>query len=160
MAKKFDIYKVLGIPLTIILLVISVLLMSAIGDVREKELKISLQNVEQGTAGKSMGLIARYKMIRKRYSAAKEKASDYLAEGELMAVLSSEFSSAKPLQFNFFEKPALVIVNIVGALVGAAPVTNLSENRGHKILETAYFYERKRQFNKAVQIYSVAEEFF
>ena len=162
--KSIDLYKAVGIPLTILVCVLSVILMQVISDVRIKELKISLQNIDSGkSAGKTLALIARYRLIRNRYNAKSEGAKDYLAEGELMAVLSGEFNDGEiglESIFGFLEGPALFTVNAVGALVGAPPVTNLSEDRGHKILETAYFYERKRQFKKTVQIYSVAEEYF
>ena len=65
--KGFSVYTVIFLPLVIIFFIASVLMMKVISDVRSKEMKYSLHNLDSGSgSGRSIGLIARYRMIKKK----------------------------------------------------------------------------------------------
>jgi len=158
-----DLYKIVGIPLVLLILVGGLALMGAVTELRIKELKLAMQDLDDNQgAGRSIGLIVRYNMIKNRMLSKAEIASDYLNEGEMMAVLSGEFDN-KSLRidyFRFFEKPATVFVNALSFILGDKPIRNFSEDKGNKLIEVAYFFERKRKFKKASKVYEAAIRYF
>ena len=155
---SFDFYKFILLPGTILFLVISGFMMLVIFEVRIKELKHTLQKVNQQDSGSALRLISRYELIKKRYVSSAESAKDYLKEGELLAAQSGEFNGAKLSidSLSFLEKPAIVVVNVFASITGTPKVRDLAEDRGYKLLGIAYFYERKREFSNAINIYNTA----
>jgi tetratricopeptide (TPR) repeat protein len=137
--------------------------MLAIAEIREKELKLSLQKLDQGeTSSKTDGLIARYRLIQSQHDALKESFSDYIKEERLMALLSaSDSKNQKYLISNdLIINTAYHFVNIFNFMINLEPLIGLAENKGTKMLEIAYFYERKRNYSKAISIYDIAEKYF
>ena len=155
---SFDFYKFILLPGTILFLVISGFMMLVIFEVRIKELKHTLQKVNQQDSSSALRLISRYELIKKRYGSSAESAKDYLKEGELLAAQSAEFNGAKLSidSLSFLEKPAIFVVNVFASITGTPKVRDLAEDRGYKLLGTAYFYVRKREFSKAINIYNAA----
>lgn len=157
---KFDRHKWLGLPFNALLLIFSLLLMQVIADLRFNEMSIALENVNQKGFGlKSTGLIARYQLIRAQGTASNTvEDKSILTEAQLMTVLSGEFAEKKRKEVSipFLEGPARAVINTVNFLVGSEPLVNLEEDKGQKLLEMAYFYERKKQFNKSIFVYNAA----
>lgn len=149
-----------SIFLVIVLLVgLCIQVMRVIADIRFRELKISLQNVGgERSTGASLSLITRYQFVQNRFNQGGEKASDYLAEGELMAAASFDVSkdgidTKKP---GLLERFVVAAMNFAGKLTGSKPIADQAEDQGQKILEVAFFYERRRDFVKAIEAYNAS----
>lgn len=133
--------------------------MRVIADVRFRELKISLQNVGgERSTGASLSLIKRYQFVQNRYAQGAEKAADYLVEGELMAAASYEQTKrdAAEQKPGMFERMVVAVMNFAGKLTGSKLIADQSDNQGQRILEVAFFYERRRDFAKAIAAYNAS----
>lgn len=133
--------------------------MRVIADIRFRELKTSLQNVgSERSTGASLSLIARYQFVQNRYNEGGEKAADYLVEGELMAAASYELAKGEAAgdKAGLFERIVVAVMNFAGRLTNSKPISDLNEDQGQKILEVAFFYERRREFAKAIEAYNAS----
>ncbi len=161
--SDFDVRKWIVLPLLLLFLIISMVFMQVIAELREKELKISLEDLEDGKgSGRSVGLIARYLAARNRLQTTTEGTSAYLDEIKSVATFFQNFSREDaPLKyFPFLEKPGIYLVNIISTLMATSPLQSIKQNRGRKILEIAYFFERKREYSKAVLAYNAALKYY
>jgi len=134
-------------------------IMRVIADIRFRELKTSLQNVgSERATGASLSLITRYQFVQHRYAQGGEKAADYLVEGELMAAASLEASKAEAQteKLGLFERMVVSAMNFVGRFTNTQPIADANEDQGQKILEVAFFYERRREFAKAIEAYNAS----
>jgi tetratricopeptide (TPR) repeat protein len=96
--------------------------------------------------------------VQNRYNQGGEKAADYLVEGELMAAASYDMSKreAEEQRRGIFERVVVAIMNFAGKLTNSKPIADPSEDQGQKILEVAFFYERRREFAKAIEAYNAS----
>lgn len=149
-----------SILLVIVVLVgLCIQVMRVIADVRFRELKVQLQNVgAERSTGASLSLITRYQFVQNRFNQGGEKASDYLAEGELMAAASFDVSKdgLESRKAGLLERIVVAAMNFAGKLTGSKPIADRSEDQGQKILEVAFFYERRRDFSKAIEAYNAS----
>ena len=160
---QYDPYKVIGIPLLAFFFLFSVLFMKVIADIRIKELKIEFQNAnEKSKISQSLSLISRYLLIKERQKFKKETLKQYLKEGSSMVLMSDAFSvkSLHINNFQFLEGLGLVFINMINWFLGEEPVHNLAEDQGYKLMEIAYFYERKRIYSKAIVVYNASVKYF
>lgn len=153
-----------GAQLTILAAVVIVVAlcinaMRVIADIRFRELKASLQNVGgERSTGASLSLITRYQFVQNRYNQGGEKTSDYLVEGELMAAASFQITQPENAEqkVGLFERAVVAVMNFAGRFTNTKPIADQSEDQGQKILEVAFFFERRREFAKAIEAYNAS----
>jgi tetratricopeptide (TPR) repeat protein len=160
-AINLNALQLLAASFIVCMVVMSIILMVTITDIRLRELKSSLQNMtNERSTGASLSLIARYNFIQHRYAKGTEKSEDYLTEGELMTAISASTSTTlgNHEKIGRLEQLVIAIMNFTGRWTNSAPIENIAEDQGQKILEVAFFYERRREFGKAIGAYNASLE--
>lgn len=125
---------------------------------REKELAYNLDVLShrQDDRG-SMGLVGRYQIIRQRMEQGSESEEDYLLESRLQGVLTSihqtEEAGDSPAAGESAVEPAVkMYLRGVRAALGKQMIEDVFTSHNDQLMELAYFYERYRNYGKALEV--------
>ncbi len=161
--KKTDYYKLIGIPSILILSFLTFFVIHKMSDLRIRELQINLQRIgEENSASKSLSLLAQYnkfKTLALNFER-EENTKDYLSEVKLLATTFSIYSKKDEHQKTFLESLILSMVNGISFLIQAKPIQEIYQNKGTSLIDIGFFYQRKKQFEKAIIAYTSALSFF
>lgn len=139
--------------LCLVLLIGGLFLMRTIYDVRIEELGQNLEtNTDKTMALRSLGLIAKFKLIQSR-----------IKNGETIALLKKEaqtsYAGTESLLHVDREKLPLAygiglhVVNFVNYVAGGTPIGNRKKSSVELLVEEAYLLELRRNFAEAVTLY-------
>ena len=155
-----DWHKWAGIPINILLFLLSILFMYSISDARTWELRASLKSIgRKSVSYSSNSLVTRFELLYKKNGII-EAGKRYLEESKLAALLAGIRTSGAGETDRLFFTPALIFVNAINRLVGKSPVLGVDARFQENLLETAYFYERKRSYDRAISLYSKSLGYF
>ena len=160
MNNKIDLYKILGIPLTTILLIFIFILLEGMTSLRIKELKINLQRIgADSTRRSNMALLAKHKQLQ---NGSTEKTNNDLSEMEVMSILANKKQKEIKIEgfTRYLETPILFVVNTLSSIFGSPMIKNMNDDKRQGLLILASFYERKRYYLKAIKIFSINISFF
>ena len=164
MKKIENIYKTLGIPVVVIVVLFTFMLLEGMKSLRIKELKINLQKIGSGGFTRSnMALLAKYNQFRQSGVSPSSGVNAELFEVELMGILANE--SRVDIEVHggltyYFETPILFVVNTLSYLFGSTPIKEFKNDQTLGMLTLGTFYERKRDYLNAIKIFSTSIEFF
>lgn len=141
----------------VLILGLSVLFNMSIIDVRMQELDKTLTRVSrQQDLNKSLNMLAKYSIIKRRMERGYEDADDYTIESKVMAVIASDFLKDQPRKlstWNYIYPVVKISINAIRLLMGKSIVNETGNETDNRELEVAYFYERNRRYEKALDIY-------
>jgi len=126
-------------------------------DVRLDDLNFLLYKAAQAQdENRSLGMLARFELIRRRMERGADKSDDYELEGRVQAVLASG-QSEEPIsnRRQFLKGPARFALNIIRVCMGKDIRRLETETaKEDKVIEAAYFWERNRHYDKASAVYA------
>ena len=154
---RFDGHKWIGLPLNLIIIILGIFLIRSIFSLRINEFSSNLRKSSNTNKRvRSAGLVARYQLIQKRFNQFKGN-DNYKDEARLMAMVSGDYTGDQNRRDpGFLKVPALGIINLVNTISGSPLMVDETVDKGGRLIEMAYFYERKRQFRKAIAVYNAA----
>ena len=154
---RFDGHKWIGLPLNLIIIILGIFLIRSIFSLRINEFSSNLRKSSNTNKKvRSAGLVARYQLIQKRFNQFKGN-DNYKDEARLMAMVSGDYTGDQNRRDpGFLKVPALGIINLVNMISGSPLMVDETVDKGGRLIEMAYFYERKRQFRKAIAVYNAA----
>ena len=101
----------------------------------------------------ALNMLARFELIKKRQNQTEEEDETGL-ELKLQALASNKLIVTATKEFNLKSKVIGNIINGVGFILGKKRSKADVPNKVMANLEVAYFYERSRKYDKAIDIYS------
>lgn len=146
-------------PLLLVLAIVtfSVLFNLSIIDIRFQELDKTLYKIaHQQDLNKSLNMLAKYSIIKRRMERGAETSEDYTVESKVMAVISGDYFKEEPRQlnrWNYIHPIARIGINAIRLLMGKSVQAEAEADKENKELEVAYFYERNRRYDKALEMY-------
>lgn len=160
-ALRLDPYKWVLLPLIALLGILAFMLLQVISDLRLVQVNQNLQQYRQSEANaSSAGLVARFQLIRNRIQRGYESSQDYINEGRMFAILSAEYSSdQRPQRYSFLQGPARFILNSL-ALFSGKEAFDYGDEKAQRMVELAYFFERRRKYEQAIALYTKAQPLF
>jgi len=125
-------------------------------DLRLQEVQYLLGTVASvENVPKTLGIIAKYELIRNRMVYGEEDLSNYELEAKIQALTSftayGENQNLKKL--SFYHVPVKLTVDAVRLLLGKKIINPVDNDNVFKILEIAYFWERHRKYDEAIKLY-------
>jgi TonB family protein len=146
-------------PVLVVLaiLLVSVFFNMSVIDIRFQELDKTLYRIaHQQDINKSLNMLAKYSIIKRRMERGYEDSADYSVESKVMAVIASEFLKDDPRKlsaWNYFNPVVRISINVLRLLMGKAQIAETENIKDNQELEVAYFYERNRRYDKALSMY-------
>jgi len=126
-------------------------------DVRIQELDHTLVRISrQQDLNKSLNMLAKYSIIKRRMERGYEDAEDYTIESKVMTVIASDFLKDDPRRlsaWNYVYPVVRLGINAIRLVMGKGIQDDSMKEADNKELEVAYFYERNRRYEKALTIY-------
>lgn len=130
--------------------------MNLIFDVRVRELKTSLKNLNNNqTSFRTLALIARYQLIRDRIGRSDE-ANQFKNEGKTMLALGQTAVQDETERLTALDRVAITLINGLNWLTGSEPMKNYQATKDQRALELAYLYELRRDYTRAIETYDLA----
>lgn len=134
----------------------AVYFMTLIFDIRVRELKTSLRNLNNNqTSFRTLALISRYQLIRDRI-VKNDEANQFKAEGKTMLALSQTAAQDESEKVTVVDRVGIGLINGLNWLTGSEPLRNYQTSIDQRTLELAYLYELRRDYSKAVETYDIA----
>lgn len=139
--------------------------MNLIFDVRVRELKTSLKNLNNNqTSFRTLALISRYQLIRDRIGRSdatllgspSSEANQFKNEGKTMLALGQSAVQDESERLSALDRVAITLINGLNWLTGSEPMKNYQATKDQRALELAYLYELRRDYAKAIETYDLA----
>lgn len=146
----------LRIVLVLLLFSLTVLFNIALIDVRIEEIQYLLgQAAESEQVSKSLGIVAKYELIKQRMDYGEESISNYELEARIQALTSGQSLKERnnPWTRRIYRLPLRMMINGMRFLLGKQIISPREDNQIMRVLEIAYFWERNRKYNEAIRIY-------
>jgi tetratricopeptide (TPR) repeat protein len=148
-----------------VIIALTVIMNSELISYRNKELAFNLDVLSRNdTDMKSLGLISRFLIIKKRIDRRSETEDDYIIELKLQKILGTIYESEKmedkgrdngaDKNIRPFEKLARLYLRIIRTLLNKEMPEDLYISYNDPLIELSYFYERFRNYKKALEIMS------
>lgn len=147
----------LNIFLILLFLIITVLFNIGLIDIRFQEINFLLGKAAfDEDASNTLGIVAKYELIRRRMEAGEETSENYELEARIQALISGDqFLKDEELQKRKkYLVPVRVILNLLRLTLGKEFIKPQEENKIIKVLEIGYFWERNRKYTEAIKIYT------
>jgi TonB family protein len=148
-------------PLLILVFIIAITIMFNLSviDIRYQELDKNLYNVAyQQDLNKSLSMLSKVSILKRRITTGTETSEEYALESKIMAVISSDLlkeSTVKPSKWSYMRPVARLGMNVIRLILGKGIEKDINQGKeDDKELEIAYFYERNRRYDKALEMYS------
>jgi tetratricopeptide (TPR) repeat protein len=136
--------------------VLAAFFMNLIFDVRVRELKTSLKNLNNNqTSFRTLALISRYQLIRDRIGRSDE-ANQFKNEGKTMLALGQTAVQDENERLTALDRVAITLINGLNWLTGSEPMKNYQATKDQRALELAYLYELRRDYVRAIETYDLA----
>lgn len=125
---------------------------------REDEIAFHLNVISREMSDyRSMGLVGRYILIKRRLAAGQEQGGDLLEEARLQSMLTGVSSGASPDDGSLIRSKALYAiisryVAVISVLQGKRAPQALYEEYNDPVLELAYYFERNRKWERAIRL--------
>lgn len=129
--------------------------------IRIKEMKIYLQESNRKDNNLDhIGLVMKYRLHKRLYEEKISQDSADMIEVRVNSILSEKpiDSSISLARYRYVAVPSLYIINFFRNIIGKDPIRDIEENKSYLNLEIAYYYERNKCYDKALQIYNTALE--
>jgi tetratricopeptide (TPR) repeat protein len=148
-----------------VIIALTVIMNSELISYRNKELAFNLDVLSRNdTDMKSLGLISRFLIIKKRIDRRSETEDDYIIELKLQKILGTIYESEKiedkgrddspENNIRPVEKLAKLYLRIIRTLLNKDMPEDLYISYNDPLIELSYFYERFRNYKKALEIMS------
>ncbi|MFH0918934.1 MAG: AgmX/PglI C-terminal domain-containing protein [Fibrobacterota bacterium] len=146
-------------PVLFVLFIIafSVFFNMSVIDIRFQELDKTLYRIaHQQDLNKSLNMLAKYSIIKRRMERGYEDSADYAVESKVMAVIASDFLKDEPRNlsaWNYLNPIVRIGMNLLRVIMGKSQMAETEKIKDNQELEVAYFYERNRRYDKALSMY-------
>jgi len=124
--------------------------------IRMKEIKIFLQNSNKSDNNiDHIGLVMKYRLNRQLYDNRISTEKSNLVEMRVNAILSGRKTErvVEQEKYKLVSIPVLYAINLIRYTIGLDPIKNVKDNKSGIDLEVAYYYERNRKYEKAIELY-------
>ncbi len=128
-------------------------------EIRVKELKVFLQKSEGDDNNLDhIGLVMKYRLNKRLYENQITEDKADLVEASVNSLLADvPFKNELILEkYSIFSVPAIYAINFFRAIIGKNSIQNLEKTRANIYFEIAYYYERNKIYNRALEIYNRA----
>ncbi len=147
-------------PFLILATIIAVTVMFnlAVIDLRYQELDNTLYKIAyQQDINKSLSMLSKVSILKRRLEKGTETAEEYALESKIMAVISSDLltqPNTVESKFQYMRPVARLGLNAIRLVMGKSIESEVGKEEDNKELEVAYFYERNRRYDKALEMYA------
>ncbi len=128
-------------------------------EIRIKELKVFLQKSEREDNNfDHIGLVMKYRLARRLYENQISEENADMVEVKVNSLLSeaARKDRVQLREYRMLSIPALHTINFLRFLLGKGPIKDYNDAKSNIYLEVAYFYERNKFYDKALEIYDKA----
>jgi len=125
-------------------------------EVRLDEIKYLLGKIDADTdVAQTLGIVAKYEIVKQRLLKGDSDMESMELEARIQALTSGNRLSVenKTLQQHIYQLPVKAVLQGIRLALGKEIVKPESENEILKVLEIAYFWERNRKYNEAIDLY-------
>jgi tetratricopeptide (TPR) repeat protein len=125
--------------------------------IRIKELRLFLQrsNREDNSID-HIGLVMKYRLHKAMYENRISNEDTSIIETRISSILSGreEESRVLPGRYRYMSVPVLFSINVIRYVIGMPLIRDLEEDELNLNLEVAYYYERNKDYKKAITLYN------
>ena len=124
--------------------------------IRIKEIKVFLQRSNRDDNSiDHIGLVMKYRLHKKMYDSGISGEDSGIIEARVNSILSSreERSMVLPGRYRFMSVPVVFSINMIRRIIGLPLIEDINEEYVNLNLEVAYYYERNKDYKKAISVY-------
>jgi len=125
--------------------------------IRIQELRLFLQrsNREDNSID-HIGLVMKYRLHKEMYENRIAQEDTGIIEARINSILSGreEENNILPGRYNYMSIPVLYSINLIRSVIGMPRIENIKEDKLNLSLEVAYYYERNKDYKKAIALYN------
>lgn len=149
--------KILINILFLILFFVTIVFNIGLIDIRFVEINYLLGKAAFHNDGSNaLGIIAKYELIKRRIEHGETDEGNYQLEARIQALIARDHLST--LSNDIYKKkkyliPVKYILNGMRFALGKEMINPQEDNQIFKVLEIAYFWERNRKYNEAINLY-------
>ncbi|HNX25426.1 MAG TPA: hypothetical protein PKG60_15370 [Spirochaetota bacterium] len=145
------------IVVTAVIVAMTVLFNDINIQIRIKEIRTFLQRSNRDDNSiDHIGLVMKYRLHKAMYENRITSENKSILEARINSILSSreEQSSALPGRYKYLSVPVLFTINIIRYVIGMPLIKDIKEDEVNLDLEVAYYYERNKDYKKAISLYN------
>lgn len=125
--------------------------------IRLREIRIFLQNSNRDENNLDhIGLVMKYRQQKELYENRITDENISITESRVNSILSSGDKTeqdARDEKYSYLTIPVLYSINLIRRVIGIPAIGEMKENEINLKLEAAYYYERNKDYKKAIDFY-------
>ena len=144
------------VSITAVIVIVAVMFNDINIQIRVKEIGKFLQRSSRDDNSiDHMGLVMKYRLHREMYENRISDEDTGIIEARINSILSGrgEQSEALPEKYSLVSIPVIYFINIIRRIIGMPIMEELKEEELGVNLEVAYYYERNKDYKKAIDLY-------
>ncbi len=144
------------LSITAVILFLTVLFNDINIQIRIKEISTFLQrSSREDNSIDHMGLVMKYKLHKEMYENRISDQDTSVIEARINSILSerAESDELTEVDYSLVSIPVIYFINIIRRIIGMPLLEELKEEEVNVNLEAAYYYERNKEYKKAIALY-------
>jgi hypothetical protein len=157
--KPYSLPVILGLSATAVIFILNVLFNSSVMSFRLRELDRALEAAAKvKKQNRNLGMLIQYELLQNRLGKEQEDEADYRTEAELQALITPEIRDDGSGLKKLLDPLAFGAIRVVRSLMGKETESVSFDRPSSSHLQAAYYFERNRQYKKAIIEYEIALE--
>lgn len=144
------------VSITAVIVILTVMFNDINIQIRVKEIGMFLQrSIRDDNSIDHMGLVMKYRLHREMYENRISDEDTGIIEARINSILSGrgEKIEVLPGKYSLVSIPVIYFINIIRRIIGMPIMEELEEEGLGVNLEVAYYYERNKDYKKAIALY-------
>jgi tetratricopeptide (TPR) repeat protein len=143
--------------ITVLIVAVTVLFNDINIQIRIKEIRVFLQrsNREDNSLD-HIGLVMKYRLHKAMYDNRISDEDTSIIEARINSILSGreEESAVLPGKYRYMYLPVIFTINLIRSVIGMPQIKDMKEDEVNLNLEVAYYYERNKDYKRAIALYN------
>jgi len=143
--------------ITALIVAVTVLFNDINIQIRIKEIRVFLQrsNREDNSLD-HIDLVMKYRLHKAMYDNRISDEDTSIIEARINSILSAreEESTVLPGKYRYMSVPVIFTINLIRSVIGMPQIKDMKEDEVNLNLEVAYYYERNKDYKRAIALYN------
>lgn len=143
--------------ITALIVAVTVLFNDINIQIRVKEIRVFLQRSNRDDNSLDhIGLVMKYRLHKAMYDNRISGEDTSIIEARINSILSGreEVSAVLPGRYRYMSVPVLFTINLIRSVIGMPQIKDMEEDAVNLNLEVAYYYERNKDYKRAIALYN------
>lgn len=143
--------------ITALIVAVTVLFNDINIQIRIKEIRVFLQRSNRDDNSLDhIGLVMKYRLHKAMYDNRISDEDTSIIEARINSILSGQEDEGTvlPGRYRYMSVPVLFTINLIRSVIGMPQIKDMKEDEVNLNLEVAYYYERNKDYKRAIALYN------